>query len=344
MLAKETQDYVYQAYQKTLEFLNRGSRSLMRPEFSEYSSMYVFTTENVQGYLRKLNLQGKDVLTVTASGDHFINMALEGARKIDCFDLNRNTYFMSELKLGALKALGYEEFLTFFTDSERREEVYAGIVPVQKKVNENPHFFDYKTYLKILPFLGEDVALYWNLLYEEYGFSGTKMADAGLFYGGDREAAIAANTYLQGEKEYQRARECVDQVEKHYYFSDILQIHHLPSTYDAVFLSNIYDYLVDEWSGSMTEEAFHDYIENELTPILNPGAQVAAAYQYHYKTKNASYKPSLKTLFQSKYTIERRESLEKFGYRKILIPSIVQEYREAKGKDCLYVYEGGKVK
>ncbi len=344
VLRKETQDYVYNAYQKTLEFLNRKTRYLLRPEFGEYSSMYTFTTENIDGYLRKIDVSGKDILTVTASGDHLINMALRGAKSIDNFDVNRNTYFMAELKIAALEALGYEEFLTFFTDSEKRRRDYAGIVAVQRKVDENPHFFEYKIYLKIRPFLKEEVALYWDLLYEEYEFSGLKMEEKGLFLGGDKEGAINSNSYLKNEQEYAKARSAIQQVERRYYFSDILQIHQLPATYDVIFLSNIYDYVTDDWHGVMTEEAFHDYVANGLKPILNPDAQVAAAYQYHYRVKNAAYKPSLKNLFRGRYTIDRRESLEKFGYKKVLIPSVVQEYRKENGKDCFYVYEGGKTR
>ena len=219
-----------------------------------------------------------------------------------------------------------------------------GIVATQKKVGDNPHYFDYKTYLKIRPYLEEDVSLYWDFLYEEFEFRGKEMEKAGLFFGGDKEAAIRTNNYLASEKNYEVLKEKIEDVDRNYYFLDILKIHELPHTYDVVLLSNIYDYLVDSWSGKITEEEFNQYVASKMPSILKEGAKVAAAYQYHYKTRNAFYHPSLKNLFRGKYTLEEKESLDRFGFRKILVPSVIREYQETGGKDCLYVYESGKVR
>ena len=73
------------AFLETMKFVKRRTRSLMFPEFGEYSGMYTTTTENLSGYMDKLQVQGKDVLTVTASGDHLINLYLGGANQVDCY-------------------------------------------------------------------------------------------------------------------------------------------------------------------------------------------------------------------------------------------------------------------
>ncbi len=345
VLSKETQDYVYHAYQETINITKRSFKSFRRPEFGEYAPMYVFTTENLLGYLRKLKVNGKSVLTVTSSADHLINLAFAGASRVDNFDCNRNTYFMAELKLAALQVLTYEEFLDFFTDAKSRVIDYSGFLAGQKRVEENELVFDYKTYLRIRPYLKEDCALYWDLLYEEFSFDGKKLTDSGIVFGGDREAATKNNEYLLDNKHYEKAREAVSKVEKNYYFVDILQIHNLPHTYDLVLLSNIYEYLTDEWYSTITKERFNEYITKDIAPILNEGAKVVAAYQYHYRLKNQAFKPSLKNLFmRGKWELEKRDSLLQIGCRISEFPSVIQEYSADHGKDCIYVYDSGKVR
>lgn len=343
MLTKEEQARVYHAYQETMK-ITKEAKSAMHMTFKEFCEMYAFTTENVRGYFSKLKVKGKKVLTVTASGDHLINLALLGASEVHNFDINSNAYFMSELKIAALKVLSYEEFLLFFTDSKDRAQDYVGLVAIQKKVDENEFVFDYKTYLRIREHLGEDVALYWDMLFEEYHFNGKELMSSGIVYGGDRTAAIYNNPYLQNEENYNRARECIDQVDRSYLTMDVLNLHKLTETYDIILLSNIYDYVTDEWVGGIKEEAFTQYVTEELSKKLNTGGKISIAYQYHYRTKDRAFTPSLKNLFKSKYTLEKREALEKFSFRKILVSSVVREYREESYQDCIYLYEEGKTK
>ena len=42
-----------EAKNKTIEFLNKTSYSFVRPEFSKYGMIYLFTTENLS-YLEKI--------------------------------------------------------------------------------------------------------------------------------------------------------------------------------------------------------------------------------------------------------------------------------------------------
>lgn len=343
MLTKEEQARVYHAYQETIKN-TKESKSSMHMTFKEFCEMYAFTTENVRGYLSKLKVKGKKVLTVTASGDHLINLALLGASEIHNFDINRNAYYMSELKIAALKTLSYEEFLQFFTDSNDREVGYVGLLPVQRKVDKNEFVFDYKTYLRIREQLGEDVALYWDMLFEEYHFDGKELMQSSVVYGGDRTAAIYNNPYLQSEDNYNQARENIDKVDRKYMTMDVLELHKLTDTYDIILLSNIYDYATDEWVGGIKEEAFTQYVIEELSKKLNPSGKISIAYQYHYKSRDQAFPLSLKNLFKRKYTLEKREALERFSLKKILVSTVIRDYREDSTKDCIYLYEGGKMK
>ncbi len=343
MLTKEEQASVYHAYQETVK-LTEGAKSFMHIKFKEFCEMYAFATENIRGYLSKMPIKGKKILTVTASGDHLINLALAGATTVHNFDINRNVYFMTQLKLAALKTLSYEEYLLFFTACKDSREEYYGLVPIQKKIDENPQVLDYKTYLRIRENLKEDCALYWDMLYEEYHFNGVSLMKSGIIRGVDRTSAVFNNLYLQNEKNYNQARECIDKVDTKYFAMDVLELHKLEDTYDSIILSNIYEYVTDEWYGGISENAFTQYVTEELSKNLNPGGVISIAYQYHYKTKNQAYKPSLKNLFKGRYAIDRREALEKFKFKKILVPSVVREYRNNAEKDCIYLYEEGKTK
>jgi len=78
-----------------------------------FNSIYPFTSENIAGYMKDLNLTGKKVITVTGSTDHILNAILQGATEITTFDINPLTKPYMDLKIGAIKNLSYEEFIEF---------------------------------------------------------------------------------------------------------------------------------------------------------------------------------------------------------------------------------------
>ena len=76
-----------------------------------FNSIYPFTSENIAGYMKYLNLTGKKVITVTGSTDHILNVILQGAAEITTFDINPLTKPYMDLKISALKNLSYEDFI-----------------------------------------------------------------------------------------------------------------------------------------------------------------------------------------------------------------------------------------
>ena len=48
----------------------------------KYTSIYMFSTENVRGVVSSLDVSDKDILTVSASGDHIFNMLLMGLKML----------------------------------------------------------------------------------------------------------------------------------------------------------------------------------------------------------------------------------------------------------------------
>lgn len=341
MLTLEQQNYAYNAYLETMRYLNKP-KSLLHPEFSSNSAMYVFTTENLVDYIKKLKPENKNVLTITGSGDQLINLALMGTRKIDNFDVNQNAYFITQLKLAALQALSYEEFLDFFCLYDGEEISNAGTVYFQKKIGENDCAFSFKTYLQIKPYLDETSAFFWNLIYEDFQFDGKKLASSSLFYSGTRYNALKNNVYLRDEESYLKARDMINNVQINYIECNLLEVHKLSDIYDIMLFSNVYDYLIDEWYNVISEEEFVDYIESQASQRLSENGTIAVAYQYGYKKRNYANQSLVKRVLGQNYTLEKRLPLE--GMKKVLIPSTVKEYRKEGNKDCVYLYEKGKSK
>lgn len=321
------------AFNETMKYVNRSSYSLLHPKFGEYCSVYAFTTESLSSYIDKLKVRNKDILTVTGSGDQLLNLVLSGAKTVDNFDINKNAYYFVKLKLAALQTLNYEEFLRFFcscTDVESN-----GLI--QQKINDNPYVFDYNVYEKISNHLELDVKHYWDLIYKGFDFDGKKINNS-MCFTSDKNSAIFSNNYLKSEKNYDKIKLMLQNVNINFYTLDILKLHTLPKKYDCILLSNIYDYLVSDWYNVVSADEFNNYIQDNLSNNLNDGGIIGLAYQYHYKTKNHVYGSAKKKLFSSKYNLEKRESLDKFCFKKILVPSIIKEYRKDAEKDCIYLY------
>lgn len=335
----------YEAVLESLKFANRKSRSLLKPEFGEYSAMYTFTTENLASYLNKFDINGKSILTVTASGDQLINLALLGASSVDNFDSCKNAYYMTKLKIAALKSLTYEEFLLYFSYCEEQEIDHLGIIPIEQPVNENPRFLSYNLYLKIRNYLENDVIYYFDYLYNEYNFSGEKLGNSSLFYKNSMKNAIANNNYLFSADNYYEARSRIEQVSYNFYNCDVYQIYNIQSQYDIILLSNIYDYVTfDEYNQINDNTEYIQYIKNNLDCILNSEGKVAVTYQYRYREKNMANRTALQKLFgKGKYIIENKPELDKYKFKKIIVSNSTDVYRKTHD-DCLYVYEKGKFK
>jgi len=78
-----------------------------------FDSIYPFTTENIAGYMKDLDLTGKKCITVTGSADHILNIVARGGLDVTTFDINSLTEKYMDLKLAALKQLDFKDFVNF---------------------------------------------------------------------------------------------------------------------------------------------------------------------------------------------------------------------------------------
>ncbi len=316
---------VKEALEQTVEYLNQTCYSLVRPEFTKYSGVYSFSTENLS-YLEKINLEGKDVLTVTGSFDQAFNLVFEGARKICNFDTNVNTVFFAHLKMAAMKAFSYQEYLNFFFGE-----------------NKMP----YEMYQRLLFFLPEAVGTYWNHMYELFSNDGNALMNSRLLEKtSDIKNTILGNPYLYSEENYERTRSRLNEVEMEFTEKNVLEIGEGSELYDAMLFSNIESYLVSDYFSEMSEQAYIDFIENKASNQLKEGGVIQVAYQYGYKTKIKATGNFLQRLFRTKFKIQGLDYLDQ-KYRTVTfvgLPLLRNVEMTKDVQDCIYLYEKPKGK
>lgn len=63
-----------------------------------FQDIYPFTTESISGYITKMNIENKKVLTLGSSCDQALNSLLLGASDVTIFDINEKIKYFYELK------------------------------------------------------------------------------------------------------------------------------------------------------------------------------------------------------------------------------------------------------
>ncbi len=274
---------IEEAKTKTVELLNKKCYSLVRPDFSKYSQLYFNTTENLS-YLEKIDVNGKDILTVTGSFDQCLNLVYRGANYICNFDVNILTIFFATLKYVAFKILDYREYLNFFSRSDT---------------------LNYQTYLKVKPFLVSPFDEYWDFVYSLFSLDGEKLSNSRLFLGVETvEQLVGTNPYLKNEKAYNETKQRIDTVRINFEEKNLLEIGDGKEQYDLMFFSNIQSYLVEDCFATLKEDEYLDFIQNKASNQLKDGGKIQAAYRYQYKTKIRTSESFFKNLFKNKYVIK----------------------------------------
>ena len=87
---------------------------------TDFSKIYPFTTENIDGYMPYFKLKDRSLLTVGSSGDQVINAIFAGCKDITVIDICPFTKEYYELKKAALLSLSREEFMRLLTYTRQR--------------------------------------------------------------------------------------------------------------------------------------------------------------------------------------------------------------------------------
>lgn len=332
------------SYSDSQEFikLSQSYEKGYKISFDKNCPVYTFTTENLS-YIKCLDVKNKKVLTVTSSGDQLLNLIFLGANKVDCFDLNVNTYYYTKLKIAAIKTLTYEEFLTYFCFCEEVmiRESYSPRKMIPIEMNED--CLNYNLYKKIRKNLEEDVLLFFDEIYSYYIGINKKLMKCKMFNHSCMIDSINNNEYLMNEQNYYETRKKLDEVEYSFYNTDIFDIHCMYSKYDVIILSNIYDYIVLDKNKN---ELFMDYVFKISDKLLLENGKIVVTYQYGYRSKT-SFARSLSVnvnAFNSNnnYKIDENALLKEYELEIIVFPAAIQQWRKELVDDCVYIYKKEK--
>lgn len=242
-----------------------------------FYDLYPFTTENISGYLKQLNIEDKEMLTVCASGDHVLNMILKGAKTIDYFDINPFVQKYLNLKIAAIKTLTKEEYLEYFCYNK---------YPTIFSNNENA--MNIKLYWKISKELDQNTRDFWDRLYLEN--KGIDIRKSCLFCKDENRSIILekTNDYLTDGGYYKLKDILGDKkIEMNYFNCNIKELHnYLEKRYDYIFLSNISQYL--EMIYKKNQLVYFRNTIMKLDNFLKNNGQIMLSYLYDY-SENYDY-------------------------------------------------------
>lgn len=273
------------------------SRCWYSEAFSKHCGLYAFTNENLNGYLSKVIIKDKSVLTVATSGDYIFDCYLRGANVVKTFDINKLTLYYIELKQAAIKVLDYNEFISFFCR------------------NIGTNNFNKNIYFKIRRELPEYAMIFWDALFDS--FYGFEIRDSNLFIHAEECYDFLRRSVLYFEPDYyehlqKTLRSKILFSENDFLNSNITNVHlKYDTNFDIVLLSNIADY-VEEFYNKKTIIQFKSLIENELSTILEDDGTIFAAYMFYCHYPNQYKIP----------TINKEKILKKYfniGYEEWLI-------------------------
>lgn len=202
--------------------------------FSAYTTPFLFGTESQEGVNSVIDYNNKDVLTVASSGDQYLGAVYYGASIVDLYDVNRFSYYITCLKVAAIKVLSYGDFLSFF-------------IPMDKN-KESIKFWNYRTFKKLIPELPSDVALFWDkVIYfaKKKKYGNFILLDMTI---NDKDIVMRGMPFYSDEVEYYNLQVILkNRNYPSFYESDVKLLSDvLVDDYDVVYLSNIVECLVME--------------------------------------------------------------------------------------------------
>lgn len=187
-----------------------------------FNSIYPFTSENIAGYMKDLNLTGKKVITVTGSTDHILNAILQGATEITTFDINPLTKPYMDLKISALKNLSYEDFIKLLLFESNMNLDYSIISSLD---------------------MSDESKMFWLEQLSKYNNSGIELRNSSLFNTKyfNPNSKLWQNLYLEKNK-YNLLKQQLKDTNITFINTSIKDLK-VDEHFDYMFLSNISDYL-----------------------------------------------------------------------------------------------------
>ena len=214
---------------ETPEFLKK-----VRKEENDFlkAPIYLYGTEAIGSYYKALDLKDKSVLAVNGSGDQVLNAYYFGAKKVIGFDLVKNTRYMLDLKVAAIKELDRKEFLEFFGDKNGLGS------------------FSHETFSSLEKYLEDDTIEFFDSIFKDHNYNGRELLRSDSFRTREEfyKKLDEINPFLTNDKNYNKMREVLPKIKPTFIESDIKDIHKkVEGTFDIINLSNVLNYVSREY-------------------------------------------------------------------------------------------------
>ncbi len=228
-----------------------------------------FTTNERLGYLKKMEIDNKKVLTICGSGDHAFMSIINGAIEVDTFDNNPLQYYVMELKRAAIMGLEKEEYLKYFP-------LFGG------SINE---MYNGKYYEKFKCYLSDEARIFWDYIYKKGNY---KLYLLEMF---SYPIAYESNYTL----DYDLLKERLFKYKITFRLNDVCHVSKSLNreTYKLIILSNVYDHIYRD--KEYNEEEFLGIVNKNFYPLLETGGTCIYHYQLPYMpVKSFKNYPSMK--------------------------------------------------
>lgn len=253
-LATGTKDPVDSNVEMLIDYLTED-------DFKCYGALYQHATEDMRSYYKAFD-KVERFLTIGASGDQLLNAVSMGAKKIDVFDKNCLSKRGCALKVASVKTLSNKDLIAYFFS--HRNNLYQ----------------------RVSPKLTEEDLTYWNSVYDILSESEIQARLFAYRYLG-QNIIRSINPYLDDEN-YALLKDQLEDVEINYIDAPLEALGEKiqGKEYDAINLSNIYEYINFRKNTSMENaQNFHDYIMETIFPHLSKNGKMMVAYMYGFNDK-----------------------------------------------------------
>lgn len=233
------------------------------------NQVYVFTNENIAGYIRDLDLNGGvNALSVCSGGDHLLNLGVKDVLDVDLVDINPITeYFTLGIKLPLILAYSYEGFkkvIEFLFKSKiynltlERKILYGLLAFMPTK---------YKLFFK-------KIFDYYFALQDKYQAPVKLMQILTTDYYFNLEEITFYNLYLQSEESYNRLKANIRKMNLSFQLGSIFD-------YDLVLCSNALEHIYIPECDMAKLKAKFAKLKNSLTD----DGKIIATYMYGFYDK-----------------------------------------------------------
>lgn len=230
--------------------------------------IYMFSNEILDDVAKVVDYANKKILTVAASGDQYLSSVYYGAEDITIFDINSLAYYITILKIAAVKEFSYKEFILFFISSigYEKNEMFLKKQLLNKLKNKMP----------------DEVFYYWDKVISQIEICGLGK----LFYLGKHNLSrLEKNSIYKEEIIYYELQSKLKKLEYPEFINTSI-IHFTQAkygTYDFIYLSNILDWLYKASPFEPKSEGLYQnylklLLENKIYKMVEVGGQVLSYY------------------------------------------------------------------